>query len=740
MQYSPPFGAPVVPGGAPYVNGNPVTGTQGSIPPAGSIEYPQREIVNAIVAAGLTPSNNNLSQLLQAIELLGRIPFCQDVGSPNNIVINPAPALTSYVTPLIYAIKCAFPNSGATNINVSGLGGVNLFTGALATLPAATLVAGGVIIVAFDGTEFQLIGGGTPVSGGGGGISVGAFNNLWHYGTDIGTVNHVVVTTDNVGAGWSAGLPVAVLIANNNTGASNIALNGFANVNITRGNGGALVTGDLIAGKIAVLNYDGTQAQLLNPGTASSTVFVGSDVGTANALSVTSLSPTLSTVTAGLLFDITKSGSANTGAATLSVMGTSGALTWADGSPLQAGDWPATVNALVQYNGTKYVILSAMGPAVFQRASSISLFKGADSGTANAINVSSLTPGEASITSGQVFEVTKSSSVNTGACTCTIMGSSGALQWADGTALIAGDWPASTIALLAWNNSVFTILSVMGPSVFARATQVQPILSANATYFLSTAGSDANNGLTSGAPFRTHNHAIAVISKFNLNGFNVTVNTANGTYSETVNLLQPGGSGTITFLAATAGSVIISSSAGSAVSCSNGVHGYVMSGYVFTSTVFTGGSDPCAGVFCVGGSQITLTNCTFGACQGSSLCVRNSSNVSLSGTLTFTGSCVSNADADGSLMSAAVGSSISTTTSGISITIANALSGTYFVEASTLGSCYIKLSGGTMTGYGNFTGGKYNANLNGTINTDSGGSGYYCGTSAGTTSSGGQYL
>lgn len=740
MLYNPPFGAPVIAGGAPYLNGNPVTGIQGSIPPAAAIEYPQREIVSAIIAAGLTPSNNNLTQLLQAIELLGRIPFCQDVGSPNNVVINPAPAITSYVTPLIYAIKVAFPNSGATNINVSGLGGVNLFTGALATLPAATLVAGGIIIVSFDGAEFQLIGGGTPVSGGGGGISVGNFNNLWHYGPDVGTVNHVVVTTDNVGTGWSAGLTVEVLIANNNTGASNIALNSFANVNITRGNGGALVTGDLIAGKIAVLNFDGTQAQLLNPGTASSTVFVGADVGTANALSVTSLSPTLSTVTAGLLFDITKSGSANTSTATLTVMGTSGALTWADGSVLQAGDWPANVNALVQYNGTKYVILSSMGPAVFQRASSISLFKGADSGSANAVNVTSLTPGEASITAGQVFEVTKSSSINTGACTCTIMGSSGALVWADGTALVAGDWPASTIALLAWNNSVFTILSVMGPSVFARATQVQPTLSANATYFLSTTGSDANNGLTSGTPFRTHNHALSVISKFNLNGFNVTVNTANGTYSESAVLLQPGGSGTITFLAATAGSVVLSSTLGSACICANGTHGYVMSGYAFTSSGFISGSDPGAGVFCVGGSALTLNNCTFGACQGSSLCVRNSSNVTLTGTLTFTGSCSSNSIADGSLMSAAVGSSISTNTAGISITIASAISGTNFIEASTLGSTFVILVGGVMTGYPNFTGAKYLANLNSAINTNGGGAGYYCGTTGGSTSSGGQYL
>ena len=65
MQYTQPFG--VTDPNASYVNGNPATGTQGSIPPAAAIEATQREIVNAITQAGLTPDPNNLTQLFQAI-------------------------------------------------------------------------------------------------------------------------------------------------------------------------------------------------------------------------------------------------------------------------------------------------------------------------------------------------------------------------------------------------------------------------------------------------------------------------------------------------------------------------------------------------------------------------------------------------------------------------------------------------------------------------------------------------
>jgi fructose-specific component phosphotransferase system IIB-like protein len=52
---------------ASYVDGNPAIGLSGSIIPAGALENPQREIVNAITDAGLTPSASSNSQLAQAI-------------------------------------------------------------------------------------------------------------------------------------------------------------------------------------------------------------------------------------------------------------------------------------------------------------------------------------------------------------------------------------------------------------------------------------------------------------------------------------------------------------------------------------------------------------------------------------------------------------------------------------------------------------------------------------------------
>jgi hypothetical protein len=66
MEYKAPYGA--VDPNAAYVNGNPATGTAGSVPPAAAIEHPQREIVAVIEDADIVPDDSDLTQLLQAIK------------------------------------------------------------------------------------------------------------------------------------------------------------------------------------------------------------------------------------------------------------------------------------------------------------------------------------------------------------------------------------------------------------------------------------------------------------------------------------------------------------------------------------------------------------------------------------------------------------------------------------------------------------------------------------------------
>jgi len=68
MKFQPPLNSQNP--NASYQNGDPIQGILGSKVPAEAIEGPQREIVNVILAAGITPNEADNSQLTQAIQFI----------------------------------------------------------------------------------------------------------------------------------------------------------------------------------------------------------------------------------------------------------------------------------------------------------------------------------------------------------------------------------------------------------------------------------------------------------------------------------------------------------------------------------------------------------------------------------------------------------------------------------------------------------------------------------------------
>jgi hypothetical protein len=162
LKYNQPFDQPSNPN-APYVDGNPAAGIQGSIVPAASIEFPQRELVNFSLLNSLTPSNADLLQLSKAVQA-GMVNYGVDQGQPNAIYITPVVPVAAYTVGLRFVIKMGFGNYGAVTLNVNGLGNVPVIHTNLTPLLAYELVAGQLIEVAYDGAQFQAIGG---VSGSG---------------------------------------------------------------------------------------------------------------------------------------------------------------------------------------------------------------------------------------------------------------------------------------------------------------------------------------------------------------------------------------------------------------------------------------------------------------------------------------------------------------------------------------------------------------------------------------------
>ena len=164
MKYEAPYG--VSDPNASYINGNPSTGTMGSIPPAASIENPQREVVNFIGASGLTPTDADLNQLAKAVQN-GQVTTAIDGGTPNFIAITPTPAIAGLMLGMRIAIKVAHQNTGPVQINTSGLGWVPLVHADQSPLGAWEINPNQLIIAGFDGAKWQLLTGGN-----GGGLIV----------------------------------------------------------------------------------------------------------------------------------------------------------------------------------------------------------------------------------------------------------------------------------------------------------------------------------------------------------------------------------------------------------------------------------------------------------------------------------------------------------------------------------------------------------------------------------------
>lgn len=163
MKYQPPFVPGATPGApgifnadpdASYVNGDPQTGTEGSYFPNKAIEDPQREIVNALSASGLTPSHTNLEQLAEAMSrhASGGV-SCVDTGTVNAHVLaghDDFVMPTGYFDGMIVRFYPVNTNNGAATANAFGLGARVLLGPDGAAVAAGDIVAGVLCEATYD--------------------------------------------------------------------------------------------------------------------------------------------------------------------------------------------------------------------------------------------------------------------------------------------------------------------------------------------------------------------------------------------------------------------------------------------------------------------------------------------------------------------------------------------------------------------------------------------------------------
>lgn len=395
------------------------------------------------------------------------------------------------------------------------------------------------------------------------------------------------------------------------------------------------------------------------------------------------------------------------------------------------GSWSGNAGKIAEYTTAGWAMISAAGGhgislpdgRVFEKISGAYIEKLAldvqsnkwnyagAGGTANALTAT-LAPVPSALVAGMTFRVLVNS-LNTGPSTLNVNGlGAKAIVNAFGAALVGGE--------------------LIGPVSFTYdgaqfwASVAQPSLSANRSYYVNAAtGDDGNNGLTAGTAFATIQKGIDVASALNLNGFTATIVVANGAYPAFATK-QAASGGTIAIQGNDAAPQNVSvgptgSSPGIAISHA----GYRASGFYPRGA--TGQSN-----ISVFGAASTIGTMYHGGNSGGAHIAAGAG-----GTIYLTGDhSVAGGATVGHLYAADGGSIRSAVTLPTLTFVATALGFGAFV-VSTNGSINARYS--TITAPGNATGPKYAATLNGVINTNGGGINYYPGSTAGTTSTGGQY-
>ena len=153
MRYVQPYG--ISDTDAPYINGDPSLGRQGSIPPAAAFEHPMREIITVIDKNKFAPDAADLGQMLKATRSQ-RANYVEDTGSANNLSVALDPPLGAYTIGLPLKVKVRETTTGGSTIDAgAGRVPIKLMNGA--STGAGDLPQGGICELVYDGAAFQLV-------------------------------------------------------------------------------------------------------------------------------------------------------------------------------------------------------------------------------------------------------------------------------------------------------------------------------------------------------------------------------------------------------------------------------------------------------------------------------------------------------------------------------------------------------------------------------------------------------
>lgn len=267
---SPTLPVPSAPGTAGYfTDGSALEGVSPTYVPAEFLNSVMLEIMNVVMAAGITPNKAVYTQLLAAIENLIEAragDYATDTGVANAYVIALSPPITAYTPGLTVKFRAANANTAACTLNAGG-GVVPLLRDDGSPLQLGDIAQQCVITATYDvGAAGFLVSsivlsqlGALARLNVGAGMYVDNNGNLSSYAAayppDTGAANAYVVAFLPALAAYKNGMPLRFRAVHANTAACTINA-GPGAVPLLRNNGTPVQNGDIAAAQIIDATYD----------------------------------------------------------------------------------------------------------------------------------------------------------------------------------------------------------------------------------------------------------------------------------------------------------------------------------------------------------------------------------------------------------------------------------------------------------------------------------------------------
>ncbi len=206
--------------------------------------WPIGNIWNMLLQSGITPDPDKLLDLARAVQS-GKVNYAIAAGTANALTVTLSPAPSSLTVGMIINVKATASSTGASTLNVNGLGAAQIVTSWGADTGAGDILAGTFNKFTWDGTKWWMNLATAQVQSGG-----------INFAQTAGSVNALTATLSPAPAALRNGLALRLYISTVNTGAVTLNVNGLGAVPVVAANGTAMAAGQL-TGLVDMTYYGG---------------------------------------------------------------------------------------------------------------------------------------------------------------------------------------------------------------------------------------------------------------------------------------------------------------------------------------------------------------------------------------------------------------------------------------------------------------------------------------------------